>query len=240
MSKAPSLGRRDYVINTHLHHAWCRARVEGLDQYLGIEREERVFSLVGTCDPTPESRYLAWLSSWRRRQWAVRGLRGTCSCEELGELAFGLHRFELIRRRLPTRYRDIGRYTTARELIGAESHVPALERRRLQEEERSIALAGSDLLVEAPPWRLVGLRTIEASLWWGQGTRWCTAARSANAFHRYANEGRLLVLTSPSGKYQLALPSGEFRNSEDGPADLRKVLAQAPMELRSLLKAQLS
>ncbi|ODT74937.1 MAG: hypothetical protein ABS76_35710 [Pelagibacterium sp. SCN 64-44] len=235
MSRAPSLRRADAVLNSHLQHAWRRARIERLDPHLSIEREERVFTLICGCDPTPQGKYLAWLSAWRRRWWADHGLRNCCDIFEMDRLASGLRHFHEIHLHLPIEMRDINRFATVEELLCAETRLSLLGARSLRKAEREQAYAESELLFDEDHWKLVRLRSRAAARWWGMGTRWCTSARFNNQFELYAGRGPLLVLVTPSDRYQLAVESGEFRNSADTQANIEMVLAGAPGRLRHLV-----
>jgi hypothetical protein len=235
MSAVPSLKRADSVMVSHLQHAWERAKTEQLDPHLSVEREKRIFSLICMCDPTPQARYGTWLSAWRRRQWRTMGLRFINNCEELENLAAALAHFVAVQPYLPAEHRDIGQFEDAQEVMNATGLVSSTCHRRLRELERRTALEGTEVLFEDKRWRLVRLCSKEAAMWWGKGTRWCTSARTGNQYSRYANEGKLLVLLSPTGKYQLFTGSGEFKGAADDDANFTKVLSTAPHALRHLV-----
>lgn len=230
----PSLRRQDFILNTHLHQAWKRASLERLDPHLSVEREERLFGVIGTCDPTPDGHYRAWLSAWRRRQWGHLGLRYVCSSGQLQGVTTGLEHFHRVRPHLPAGQRDVGQYRTADELLDIEYLLSDQSRMSLRAEEKKRAYAVSSVLYEEGRWKLVHLLGQEAAEWWGRGTRWCTAARNGNRFASYAAGGDLLVILTPHGKFQLATATGEFRDAADWPADLATTLRDAPDGVRRL------
>ena len=227
--------RADVVLNSHLQHAWRRAGVERLDPHLSIEREERIFTLICGCDPTAQGKYLSWLSAWRRRWWVDHGLRTCCDMFELDRVASGLRCFHDLRRHLPTELRDINRFETTSELLRVEAHLTETAERNLRKAERDRAYAESEILFEDGRWKLVSLLSRWAAAWWGMGTRWCTSARFNNQYDIYAAQGPLLVLITPSDRYQLAVATGEFRNSADARADTAVALGTAPQALRRIL-----
>jgi|TARA_R110002012_G_scaffold310217_1_gene517808 hypothetical protein len=231
VSITPGLTRIDFVLNQHLWHAWSRAHKEGVDPHLAVAREQRVFETIRSCDPTPACRYHAWLSAWRRRQWLCAGLRSVPDISELADLTAALERFQTFAPRLPVEHRDINRYSDAQELIDAEQHLAPPADRDRHEQEKAQAKADSRVLYADGPWRLIRLETVAAAQWWGRGTRWCTAARVNNAFCVYAAQGPLIVVLTPSGRYQLATASMEFRDAGDRPASLAAVLEPAPEPL---------
>ena len=69
-----------------------------------------------------------------------------------------------------------------------------------------------------------------AACYYGQGTKWCTAAtQGVNYFDRYNREGPLYILVPKSPeytgeKYQLHFPSSQFMNEEDEPNDLIEII----------------
>jgi hypothetical protein len=240
MTRVPGLRRTDAVLNSHLQHAWRRAGVERLDPHLSIEREQRIFMLISRFDPTTEGKYLAWLSAWRRRWWVDHGLRTCCDMFELDRLASGLRHFHDVRRHLPTELRDINRFETSDALLGVEAHLTVSGSRSLREAERDQARAESEILFDGGRWKLVRLKGVGAARWWGMGTRWCTSARFNNQYELYAAKGPLLVLITPSDRYQLAVATRQFRNSADSPADIDLVLGRAPQEFRHMVALHLS
>lgn len=113
--------RADSIINIHLRAAWNRAHLEKLDQPSSVRIEQNVLELILTCDPTRTGRYAGWLARWRRRMWAITGLRGMSSLEELETLSLGLKRFEAIRSQLLPAHRDINLYVSIEELLAAKT-----------------------------------------------------------------------------------------------------------------------
>jgi len=235
MAQAPALKRFDFVFETHLQHAWRRAGQERLDPQLAVEREQQIFALIAQCDPTPEQRCLDWLAAWRRRQWEIGGLRAPCGLHDLEALSVALERFEAVRRQLPSVHRDINGYRTAQELMESEFLVHSHSGQRLRDAARALADEGSEMLFQHERWRLVRLKSQAAAQYWGRGTRWCTAAERNNAFASYAQRGALLMLQTPQGRYQLSIGSWEFCDEADRPANLKRVLARAPAELRRIV-----
>lgn len=231
------MSRRDVVLNNHLEHAWRRAVVERLDPYLSVDREERIFQLVGGCDPTAQGKYLGWLSAWRRQWWEHHGLRNFCDMIELDRVASGLRCFHQIRRHLPLEMRDINRFASTDDLLGVETYLTKDGASDMRRQLRDVAYAGSDILFDSGRWKLVRLKNQSAASWWGMGTRWCTAARFNNRFDSYAANGPLLVLITPTDRYQFAAVTGEFRNAADMAVNLEDVLCTGPKELRDVWSA---
>jgi hypothetical protein len=214
--------------------------LERLDPYLSIERERRIFTLICSCDPTTQGKYLAWLSTWRRRWWEDHGLRNCCDIIEMDRLASGLRHFHEVQRHLPTELRDINRFGSSDELLRVDAYLTVAGATNLRKAERDQAYAESEILFDRERWRLVRLQGRWAARWWGMGTRWCTSARLNSQYELYTAKGPLLVLITPSDRYQLAVATGEFRNSADASADIAVVLGTCPPELRRTVNLILS
>lgn len=70
----------------------------------------------------------------------------------------------------------------------------------------------------------------QAACYYGQGTRWCTAAtQGSNYYDRYARQGKLYILLPQQPKYdgekyQLHFASGQFMDEEDEPVSIGDLL----------------
>lgn len=225
------LRRHDHITMMHLQRAWDRAGAEGIDRHLSVYRERRVFELICTLDPTT-GRYQSWLSQWRQRLWCRRGLLSSMTAYEQRALGEALRRFVDALPHLPVEMKDAGRYRTANELLDAAACVELSESygaaRRAREREQTV------LLADEGGWRLVRLDGPDAARRYGWGTRWCTSS-SQGEFEKYTIRGQLFVLITPSGKYQLATGTGEFRDAADVSADLSSISGQAPTAVATLL-----
>lgn len=228
MSKAPNLRRMDTATNRHLEQAWRRANVERLDPHLCVEREQRIFGLIAICDPTPNGKYLNWLSAWRRRQWDAFGIAYVCGIEDLDEVSDALKSFHEIHHTLPREYRDVGRYEDVAALARAPWLLDDASLRRVNAAERMSAMAGTDILFEGFGWTLARLRTHASGMWWGKGTRWCTARKSTHYFEHYASRGELFAILTPKGKFQYHPATDEFRDAADANASLQHAIRSAP------------
>ena len=60
-------------------------------------------------------------------------------------------------------------------------------------------------------------KTKAAAIFFGKGTRWCTAAKNNNYFARYSNDGPLyiVILKGTNEKYQFHWESNQFMDSAD-------------------------
>ena len=68
--------------------------------------------------------------------------------------------------------------------------------------------------------RIIHPKDKEAACYYGQGTRWCTAAKNDNMFSHYNNDGPMYILLPTKPKYdgekfQIHANSGQYMNHED-------------------------
>lgn len=85
---------------------------------------------------------------------------------------------------------------------------------------RKIKEMGAEKVYEDNDWLIIVPKTQEAAIYYGKGTKWCTASTSGyNYFERYNNEGRLYInINKHTGdKYQFHFESNSFMDAEDKP-----------------------
>ena len=73
--------------------------------------------------------------------------------------------------------------------------------------------------------------TKEASIFFGKGTRWCTAAKNNNYFARYNKQGPLyiVIIKGTNEKYQFHYPSYQFMDSADKSINPNTLAAKYPI-----------
>lgn len=85
---------------------------------------------------------------------------------------------------------------------------------------RKIKEMGAEKVYEDNDWLIIVPKTQEAAIYYGKGTKWCTASTGGyNYFERYNNEGRLYInINKHTGdKYQFHFESNSFMDAEDKP-----------------------
>jgi len=75
----------------------------------------------------------------------------------------------------------------------------------------------------------------QAACYYGQGTRWCTAARDHNMFDRYNNDGPMYIILPKNPKhdgekYQFHPMSDQYMNEKDDPVYPQVLLNRFPSE----------
>ena len=91
-------------------------------------------------------------------------------------------------------------------------------------EEQTADRGDAEQVFENDQVRIIVPKDETAACYYGQGTRWCTAARNNNMFDRYASSGKLYILLPKKPqyegeKYQLHFNSGQFMDEGDNQVD---------------------
>ena len=88
------------------------------------------------------------------------------------------------------------------------------------EQSSDVNSAASNIEVpyEDDVWKVVIPKSYEASCYWGNGTRWCTATRESDEwYNHYSEQGPLYILIDKKtkDKYQFHFESDQFMNKQD-------------------------
>lgn len=111
-----------------------------------------------------------------------------------------------------------------------ESFVVAMDkarREKLDMSQKDIKNLGSEVLYKDGKWNVIWLKTYEASMFYGRGTKWCTASdKSRNMFDQYNRTGMLVCFINleTGGKWQGHVDCNgeisEFRDAKDYEDDI--------------------
>ena len=188
-------------------------------------------------DPTPTKSYVLWLIRQYLADSKTRYIHGSLKFEDIGttiaqELA-NYHRLK-ITKQLPPDKRDINRLSW-RDL--REFPQAALPEKADRGQYKTV-LDNAEARVIVP-------EDETASRFWGQGTRWCTAATQNCMFAEYHKDGPLYVImpkhpAHPGEKYQFHFESSQFMDERDeplAPLDIQDVLNRLPT-VRALFAPQ--
>lgn len=186
---------------------------------------DRVARLAGFDPTAPRLKCLTWM--------AALHCKGLLPLEDLPKARETLELFEANRHAMETR--DLGRFRTLPELwraVGRFAEAPAVSRSEADRAREASLLSrkAATIVWDAEDCRVVRLRTKAAAMWWGRGTRWCTASKTDSMFCRYADQGPLHVVLRKGGpgKWQLHEASGQLMDEADAPASAESVAAAVP------------
>lgn len=184
-----------------------------------------LFDLLLRADPTPKHLYADFVF----RCYA----NGEFLVEDVERVRETLSHFHGNKRRLPTERRDIGGYTSERDIWAVLTEAglltdEALSGKQAKRSDRNRAHLESEV-VTADGWTMAKLGSAFAATWWGMGTRWCTTEKSGNTYKSYAVRGPLRVFVSPEGvKHQLHVSTSSLCDAMDKRVNIAQYLVTLP------------
>lgn len=192
------------------------------EQVLSINNE--ILGEIESKDPTKNKQYVQWLA----RMYA----NGDVKLEDLNRNNV-LGKYDLLKRRRliddPT-HADINRF---KKYSDFEDVVEWRYELALDEKERVQVNKGTaETVYEDENVRIVHPEDEAAACYYGQGTRWCTAAtQGSNYFNHYNRQGPMYILIPKKAqydgeKYQLHFPSEQFMNEEDHQVNIGELLTK--------------
>jgi hypothetical protein len=178
-------------------------RIYGDDPIQQINPEELLgFALdrFQEADPTPNKQYVQWIARTYANDASTK-------LEDVldGYLYQYLTKFYKLvqRKKIPSPRNDINKYNNFGDFMSVLDEYPDPEKEQLKDKGTSFTLYDDE------NWRVIVPQDEPASCYYGQGTRWCTAAtKGNNMFEYYESIAPLLIAIPkhpehPGEKYQL-------------------------------------
>ena len=171
-----------------------------------------IMQAIEGADPTKNKEYTVFLAKmYAQGGWGAR-------IEDLeSKVKPALEKFHLLKlkKKIPAPRNDIMRYGDLADFVAVIDEYP-------DPEEKVQADKGTaETVFENDKVRIIIPKDQNAACYYGQGTRWCTAAKtSTNYFNHYSKEGNLYILLPKQPKhdgekYQLHFPSEQFMDEND-------------------------
>jgi hypothetical protein len=186
---------------------------------------DHIMQMLESADPTPNKQYVQWLAKvYANERESMEDLIS------VGRDWLETYHVMKSKRILPAeannimnlRFGQLQTYTQDNELLN-----------KLQSAEEAKVNKGiASTVFENDQVRIIVPHDQPAACYYGQGTRWCTAARSNNRFDGYDSQGPLYILLPKQPeyegeKYQLHFPSGQFMDEGDDEVDsISKLLTE--------------
>lgn len=173
-------------------------------------------------DPTPNKKYLQWI--------ARNYIKSNTKMEDVVSTVHEqLVKFDTLlrRKKLPAGYTDINKYSSFGNFFDVMDTFENPEE-ELTNRGQARTVYNDD---EA---RIIVPEDQAAACYYGQGTRWCTAAtRGTNYFNHYNRQGPLYILLPKTAhrtgeKYQLHFATDQFMDENDDPVNLLQLMANFP------------
>ena len=189
-----------------------------------------IIKKLETMDPTAHKEYVPWLAKMYINQNNTPAL--LLHLEDMDASAYAaLEKFHKLKQRkmIQPPNNDINRYKTFNEFETAMDKAadPFDKKEELSKGEGKI-------VYEDPTVKVIKPANEDAACYYGQGTRWCTAAtKGKNYFSHYHDDGPLYILfpkkpNYAGEKYQFHFESNQFKDPNDDDVDLSIMFKRFP------------
>ena len=201
----------------------CRNYLRQKDK-IGSEVDEQnkqiiikdILTAIEQADPTPNKEYTQWLAKcYANEAQKIEDItsKGT-------DWLKTYHQFK-VKKILPDNLRNIANFKFSQlyDIIANDelnAKLDAIENAPSKDKGTAQVVFDNSLV------RIIVPNDEAAACYYGQGTRWCTAARANNMYDNYARDGDLYILLPKQPKYdgekyQLHFASGQFMDEGDSP-----------------------
>jgi len=188
-----------------------------------------VLADIEDADPTPNKQYTQWILRSYINGW-IRSMEDVKSTT--ADMLEKYHKLK-VHRKLPQSLADIGKFKTQGQIIDLDHSVRATYNEFVKDRPEAMPKGNSEEVLNNKEVRVIIPEDQKAACYYGQGTRWCTAAKNNNRFDYYAsNSNGPLFIVIPKNpnhegeKYQLHFESGQYMNEEDKDQDLSWLLGE--------------
>ena len=183
-----------------------------------------ILKLFEDVDPTPNKQYTEWLV---RRYIDGSIVRFEDVLSTWADLLHEYHRLKT-RRLLPPELMDINKFKTEQDL--KQLHKSVLDIFNSTDEKVEVQKGESTEILNNSEVRIIIPNDEASACYYGQGTRWCTAAKNNNMFGGYSSHNHPLFILLPKNpthdgeKYQVHLRENEWMDEEDTEVGAQEVI----------------
>lgn len=185
---------------------------------------DQILAEIESHDPTANKEYSQWLAT----VWAND--KGQQKFEDLNnDNLLGAYTIGKRRRLIRSEHADINKFRTYREFEDAIRENYDIDY-LIPQDRPPLARGIAEEVYKDEDVRVIVPKDEVAACYYGQSTRWCTAAtRSINRFEQYNKTGNLYILLPKKPKYegekyQLHFPHEEFTDEQNQPVDVVEIL----------------
>jgi len=184
----------------------------------------RKLEQIEDADPTPNKQYTEWLV---RRYVDGSIVRFEDVLSTWADLLNEFHRLKT-RRLLPPELMDINKFKTEQDL--KQLHKSVLDIFNSTDEKVEVQKGESTEILNNSEVRIIIPDDEASACYYGQGTRWCTAAKNNNMFGGYSSHNHPLFILLPKNpthdgeKYQVHLLENEWMDEEDTEVGAQEVI----------------
>jgi hypothetical protein len=200
------------------------------DQKLTPAQEQQLIAallkVLENADPTPNKKYMVWLA----KMYATGGYQSNME-DMLSTVREMLAKFDKLnaKRMLPAPQNDIMKYSDIGKFLDTIETYPDPFQDKPEANKGNAKEFYEDNEI-----RVIVPEDMNAACYYGQGTRWCTAAKNNNMFKNYAGRGPLYIIIPKhpklhaGEKYQFHFADEQYMDERDVPLDLEKMVELYP------------
>lgn len=181
---------------------------------------DAILKVLEMADPTPNKQYVPWLASQYSKSQFIDA-EGSINLEDyISTIKEYLVKFDKLKNKKLLQHprSDILKYEYLGDFMNVMDEYPDVHKdtAKVSKGQAKEVYKDGDLRIIVPEDK-------EAACYYGQGTRWCTAAtRGDNMFDEYAESGKMYIIipTKPSHtgeKYQFHFEENQFMDERDQP-----------------------
>ena len=198
---------------------------DAMNLYNDQERADfmnKVMAQIEQGDPTKNKEYSQWIARmYSRGGYELEDIKST-----LRDALETYHKLKL-KKKLEDQDKQIDKFKSIDQLIARVEQYPEIQDDAPTDKGEAREIYKDDQI------RVLVPKDVEAACYYGQGTRWCTAAKNNNLFKRYYEAGDIYIILpqkpkTPGDKFQFHFHSGQFMDSQDRPLDMYKLLNAYP------------
>jgi len=172
---------------------------------------EGVIAKLSEFDPTKNKQYLNWIvDRYGEKNFFI---------EDGARVKAAIEIYHQVKQTLKTEEKDIGYFKTIANLEDAiEPFITKDESFMSNKEMVRQAKKGGRKFMDYENFKIIIPESHAASVYYGYGTRWCTASKDdSDTFDEYHKKGPLYIIIANSEKFQLQYESDQFTNARDEP-----------------------
>jgi len=198
---------------------------DAMNLYNDQERADfmnKVMAQIEQGDPTKNKEYSQWIARmYSRGGYELEDIKST-----LRDTLETYHTLK-IKKKLEDQDKQIDKFKSFNELITRVKQYPEIQ------DDAPTDKGDAKEIYKDSEIRVLVPKNVEAACYYGQGTRWCTAAKNNNMFKLYYEQGDIYIIIplkakNPGEKFQFHFHSGQFMDIEDRELDFNKVLKAYP------------
>ena len=180
-----------------------------------------IMAMIEKGDPTKNKQYSQWLA----RMYSKNIIPLEDIQSKMYDALTKFHTLKL-RKKIDPKHSDLNQMKRPVDLLQAMADYEDPEEQVVDKGQSAEIYADSSIRVIVP-------KDEAAACYYGQGTRWCTAAKNNNMFKQYHKSGDMYIVLPKNPKhqgekYQLHLHTKQFMDEEDRPIDLYKFVQDYP------------